>query len=132
MTPEDIRKDREQGTDGPWEVGVRDTGTDERYVRGNHFEICKCLHHCVGGIEKEMEANARRIARLPELEEAYLAQAAEIERLREAIKYADSLVTIEINPSNYGHDDVCLLNDQTTEALLHLLAALKSEEKDDE
>jgi hypothetical protein len=63
-------------------VGVRDIGTDERYVRGKHFEICACLHHCVGGIEKEMEANARRIARLPELEEAYLAQAAEIQALK--------------------------------------------------
>lgn len=67
------------------------------------------------------------VAQVKEHEATIAAQAAEIERLREAIKYADSLVTIEINPSNYGHDDVCLLNDQTTEALLHLLAALKSE-----
>jgi len=51
------------------------------------------------------------------------AKDAEIERLREAINIALDTVTIEINPSNYGHDDVCLLNDQMIEAMLGLQAA---------
>lgn len=53
--------------------------------------------------------------------------AREVKRLREAIQDADEMVTMEINPSNYNHDDVCLLNDQMIEAMLFLRAALKGD-----
>ena len=58
-----------QHTPGPWVVGNLDKN-DQRLVRGEHFEIATCWHHCVGSIEKEMEANARLIAAAPELLEA--------------------------------------------------------------
>ena len=41
----------------PWELSDHDAN-GQRIVRGEHIEICTCWHHCVGSIEKEMEANA--------------------------------------------------------------------------
>lgn len=56
-------------TPGPWEVGDLDQNS-QRIVRSEHIEICTCWHHCVGSIEKQMEANARLIAAAPEMYEA--------------------------------------------------------------
>ena len=39
----------------------------QRIVRGEHIEVATCWHHCVGSIEKEMEANARLIAAAPDM-----------------------------------------------------------------
>lgn len=55
----------------------------------------------------------------------YATQAERIAELEAAINDADSVVTIEINPSNYDHDGVCLLNNQMVEAFSILTAALK-------
>lgn len=55
----------------------------------------------------------------------YAKQAERIGELEAAIDDADSIVNIEINPSNYGHDDVCLLKGQIVEAFSVLTAALK-------
>lgn len=44
-------------TAGPWEVSYHDAN-GQRIVSNKHIEICTCWHHCVGSIEKEMEANA--------------------------------------------------------------------------
>jgi len=49
-------------TPTPWEVGDLDHN-GQRIVRGEHIEICTCWHHCVGSIEREMEANAAFIVR---------------------------------------------------------------------
>jgi hypothetical protein len=53
-------------TPGPWALGERDEN-DQRIVRSEHIEICTCWHHCVGNIERQMEANARLIAAAPDL-----------------------------------------------------------------
>ena len=56
-------------TPGPWEIAEDDTH-GQAVVRGEHIEIATCWHHCVGSIEKEMRANARLIAAVPDLLEA--------------------------------------------------------------
>lgn len=55
---------------------------------------------------------------------------AEIERLREALRFAyDTLV--EINVSNYDHDDVCALNAASIEVMLGLKSLVEAEVTDD-
>lgn len=56
-------------TPGPWEVAYQDKN-GQSVVKGEHIEVATCWHHCVGSIEKEMEANARLIAAAPDLLEA--------------------------------------------------------------
>lgn len=56
-------------TPGPWHVAYQDRN-GQSVVKGDHFEIATCWHHCVGSIEKEMHANARLIAAAPDLLEA--------------------------------------------------------------
>lgn len=75
MTPEKIERDRTAGTPGPWRVGpVDDTvviapdGSEVAAIDGDYNEP---------DLWPVMEANARRIARLPELEQAYLDLTAE-------------------------------------------------------
>lgn len=79
MTPEKIERDRTAGTPGPWRVGpVDDTvviapdGSEVAAIDGDYNEP---------DLWPVMEANARRIARLPELEQAYLDLTAEVQRL---------------------------------------------------
>lgn len=92
MTSEEIKQDQEQGTDGPWVV-IEDENAEQ--VRG--FPCIYAPGYTVVGLEGMYGdintdfANARRIARLPELEEAYLAQAAEMAELESALKKADEL-----------------------------------------
>jgi hypothetical protein len=88
MTYEEIKQDQEQGTDGPWVV-IEDENAEQ--VRG--FPCIYAPGYTVVGLEGMYGdintdfANARRIARLPELEEAYLTQAAEIEAFKAAQDY---------------------------------------------
>jgi hypothetical protein len=56
-------------TPGPWEVAYLDKN-GQAVVKAEHIEIATCWHHCVGSIEKQMQANARLIAAAPELLEA--------------------------------------------------------------
>ena len=56
----------ERFTPGPWEADDLDSA-GQRIVKGEHIEICTCWHHCVGSIEKEMEANARLISAAPDM-----------------------------------------------------------------
>ena len=49
-------------TPTPWEVAYLDKN-GQRVIRAEHIEIATCWHHCVGSIEKEMEANAKLIVR---------------------------------------------------------------------
>lgn len=53
-------------TPGPWYCGYLDKH-HQRVVSSAFFEIATCWHHCVGSIEKEMEANAHLIAASPTL-----------------------------------------------------------------
>ena len=57
---EQIKRDREAGTPGPWWPGRLDHA-EQREVRAEHIEIATCWHHGVTSIEVQMEANARRI-----------------------------------------------------------------------
>lgn len=80
MTPEQIRADRATGTPGPWRVGannpsrVYDLASNEVYQRDPSFRD-----------SERCEANARRIARLPELEDAYLALTDRVAQLKKAL-----------------------------------------------
>lgn len=49
-------------TPTPWAVDYLDKH-GQRVVRSEHIEVCTCWHHCVGAIEKEMEANAALIVK---------------------------------------------------------------------
>jgi hypothetical protein len=49
-----------------------------------------------------------------------------IQSLAEALEKIDALEVMEINPSNYDHDDVCELNSNAVQAVLIARAALKS------
>lgn len=79
-------------TPGPWAVAYDDQH-GQAVVKGEHTEIATCWHHSVGSIEKQMRANARLIARAPDLakENARLRQreaelSAMVERLREVLR----------------------------------------------
>lgn len=52
---------------------------------------------------------------------------AEIERLRSALEEIAAL-SGEINPNNYGHDDVCILNDGFVETYRIVRAALSNKD----
>ena len=44
-------------TPGPWCIGELDNN-GQRIINGPEIELATLWHHCVGSIEKEMEANA--------------------------------------------------------------------------
>lgn len=85
MTPDEIEKDRAEGTPGPWMalgtpvIGFTEVKAQPLAVRGFTRRIC-CVD-AVNNTDRERDANARRIARLPELEQAYLDLTAEVRRL---------------------------------------------------
>lgn len=60
---EELKAAYAAATQGEWEVGDLDKN-GQRIVRNEHIELFTGWHHCVGSIEKEMEANARLIALL--------------------------------------------------------------------
>ena len=108
---DDIRRDREAGTPGDW-IALNMTHEEGRpmtheelgeYVKNSlnmgvpdkflfvsgegdngSVDVCHVGNGPKGGW------NARRIARVPQLEAAYIEQAAEIERLREALEPSGS------------------------------------------
>lgn len=85
MTPDEIEKDRAEGTPGPWMalgtpvIGFTEVKAQPLAVRGFTRRIC-CVD-AVNNTDRERDANARRIARVPELEKAYLDLTAEVQRL---------------------------------------------------
>lgn len=87
LDTEQIRKDREAGTPGPWHVGRYALQDIDRgwFVGGNGY----CRAQIVGPAT-HIEANARRIARVPELEAAVLAANEHlVKRLESLQKYFD-------------------------------------------
>jgi len=63
-------------TAGSWSLGDLDHN-GQRVVRAEHIEVATCWHHCVGGLEAQMEANACLIAASPDLLEALRAAVAD-------------------------------------------------------
>lgn len=78
----EIEADRAAGTPGPWDVSAVRLG---RAIvnKSGHTVAAAHLHGPGIGHNGRRDANARRIARVPDLEAAYLAALDEIERLRE-------------------------------------------------
>jgi hypothetical protein len=93
---DDIKRDREAGTPGPWRIHVL-TSVDPN---GDEWETDvevetssgKYIHgHDLGygcGVDNEVRTNARRIARLPDLEAKYIALKEAADGLAEAVKAA--------------------------------------------
>ena len=76
--------DREAGTPGPWRVKVNsrdDQVTCDLTICGDIFQMADLN----GPQYAHQHPNARRMARVPDMEAAIIAQAAELERLREAM-----------------------------------------------
>ena len=74
--------DREAGTPGPWKV---DGPVWNQIVwTDNENRLCY-IAHSNGLYDERDKANARRITRVPDMEATIIAQAAELERLREAL-----------------------------------------------
>ena len=85
---DDIRADRGAGTPGPWRIGNHDPmrgiwigGSNEN---GGAVLPYLWFGHTIN-FPNEYEANARRIARVPELEDAYESVLEENARLRDAL-----------------------------------------------
>lgn len=76
MKIEDIKRDREAGTPGPWETDSRDHDAPYQDIkmRSGRRNICNIWidDAPVPDYNFEQLANARRIARAPELEAAFL------------------------------------------------------------
>lgn len=60
---EELKAALAASTPGKWAVGDLDKN-GQRIVRSEHIELFTGWHHCVGSIEKEMEANAKFITLL--------------------------------------------------------------------
>jgi len=116
-------------TELPWHYS--NTNAEREYVRGENNQPVFGGHYTGHGnryggrkpnghVTKDMKYIVHACNTLPTLQ-------AEVERLREALEAASEAVTMELNPSNYDHDDVCLLNQQCIEAMLTIEAALQTE-----
>ena len=83
----EIRKDRETGTSGPW-VAKKSAFEVFNVDHGSmKYEITADLTLIAALYSSDIDANARRIARVPAMEDALTAQAAEIERLRQVLEW---------------------------------------------
>ena len=77
--------DREAGTQGPWFPGGVAGGGRPTMVYSDDATgsaIADAVLQFVSRLQSECEANARRIARVPDMEAALIAQDAELKRLR--------------------------------------------------
>lgn len=70
-------------------------------------------------------ANMVSMGEADKLKDRIDAAEAEAAALREALREIDGLVVMEINPSNYNHDDVCELSRNASYAAVIARAALK-------
>lgn len=97
-----IKADREAGTPGPWGVVTVTTScgvchkVGEWPSRGAHKTSSACLYedYPPTTLERpsEIHTNARRIARVPDMEDALIAQAALIAELVEALQEVRDLI----------------------------------------
>jgi len=79
-------------------------------------EVDKCheLHNQhVAVIDRWANISAAQYQEIEELK-------VEVDKLLNVMQWAVDNVTIELNPSNYDHDDACQLNSEVCEALIYL------------
>ena len=94
-TIEELRALLAKATPGPWEVDYLDKN-GQRVIRQEHIEIATFWHHCVGSIEKEMEANAALVVAMRNALPALLDLASRVERAEQlAYTGAISLASID-------------------------------------
>lgn len=74
-------------------------------------------------LTKSLDANWVQHQRVVKAEAALAEAKRENEALRELIRWAHNTL-IEINPSNYDHDEVCRLNDASVEVILGIAPTL--------
>ena len=86
---EQLRADIAAGTPGPW---VNDGPTWNAIIWSDNGNRIAFMAHSNGLNDARDEANARRIARVPDLEAAYLAQNERIKALESAISAAERQV----------------------------------------
>lgn len=83
---EQLKADVAAGTPGDWELRENSTEPGYYYISGRGAMVVTLTEDNSGNSMFDMsDPDARRIARVPELEAAVIAQAAEIARLRTAI-----------------------------------------------
>jgi hypothetical protein len=87
MTPADIEADRKAGTPGPWEY--EEIAPDDPDWGACEIWSTVDKSHPVSSMTNTV-ADARRIARVPDLEDAYLEQAARIRVLEARVRELES------------------------------------------
>jgi hypothetical protein len=91
---DEMKRDMEAGTQGPWVSGHYEDIAEEIEVQTAESEYVASIDcdGCFDGkIAKCILVNARRIARVPDMEAAIIAQAATIEALTARVAKADEL-----------------------------------------
>jgi hypothetical protein len=119
----ELREAEKKATEGPWLnaasrssiVGLPVVGPMGRAICNVHDDDSAAF------IALSREAVPALLADIDRLE-------AENKRLRDALEAIDAIEPLEINISNYWHDDVCLLNANAVEASLIAQAALKEQQ----
>ena len=103
-----VRQDRETGTPGPW---TQDE-SNPKFIDHTDPNSSICWHvthvnsHCGYPIDGS-SSNARRIAALPDLENAYLDLYDENARLKELVAYIAGTNTDHISVALVGNPNVC-------------------------
>jgi len=110
-----IKADREAGAPGPWGVVYYDAGDCAYYDHNGPCpsvqapDDCAIVHwdgfkqeywSSANGNQRQIEANARRISRVPELEDAVIALTARVERLEDALYDAINLISALTGPDD--------------------------------
>lgn len=83
---EQMKRDREAGSPGPWRLGswgdnVFGTGANDEWI-----SVCRVKRDDAQIEESQDAVDARRISRVPDMEDTILEQQAEIERLKAALR----------------------------------------------
>lgn len=134
---EQIKRDREAGTPGPWVAPYEtydngwtlDTGSQNSYVGiGPACEsedmppVAITAVEMAFGMDDVLDANARRIARVPEMEARIMSDADEIARLKKLLAAARQWNWIDFDDANPEDNEaftpaLCDLNRKINEAL---------------
>ena len=89
---DDIKRDREAGTSGPFYIGGDNGGGLVHCVYSDDAtgsRIANC--ECIAVLKQTIEANARRIARVPAMEDALLAATALADKAHAALMHIEMM-----------------------------------------